>query len=251
MDSTDGQTGLQFDKATYTSAADPAAPPCENCRQSLGAEYWQWQTRMVCATCRSNLAALIEQSQSKKSFMRALLLGSGAAVGCGIAYAIFVALTDFQIALVTIGIAFLIAKIMRHCSAGVGGRKYQLLAVALTYVASAMGYAPAVLSGLKDDSPKEAAAASSAQAKAAATPATPAQPNTRAEPASAGQVALAFVFIFAITLAAPFLAATEAPIGLLIVFFGLWEAWKLSQGLPLTLEGPFRAAPRSPEPSST
>ena len=31
--------------------------------------------------------------------------------------------------------------------------------------------------------------------------------------------------------------------GLLIVGFGLWEAWKLTRGLPLSLEGPFRVAP--------
>jgi hypothetical protein len=53
-----------------------------------------------------------------------------------------------------------------------------------------------------------------------------------------------FVAIFlAITLAAPLLAATNAPMDLVIVGFGLWEAWKLSRGLPLTLDGPYRAAP--------
>jgi hypothetical protein len=55
--------------------------------------------------------------------------------------------------------------------------------------------------------------------------------------------------LLAITLAAPVLAATSAPIGLLIVGFGLWEAWKLSRGLPLTLDGPYRTAPATGPPA--
>jgi hypothetical protein len=77
--------------------------------------------------------------------------------------------------------------------------------VLLTYLASAMGYLPAILAGFKS--------------------------STEEAPA---------ITILAYMLAAPFLAATEAPIGLLIVGFGLWEAWKLTGGVPMVLGGPYR-----------
>ena len=41
---------------------------------------------------------------------------------------------------------------------------------------------------------------------------------------------------------------TEAPIGVLIVGFGLWEAWKLSRGIPIRIEGPYRVAPSTGPP---
>jgi hypothetical protein len=249
---------LSFDKATYTHDAS-AGPPCSNCKGPLGEQYWQWQTRSVCAKCRGQLSELLERSQSKSAFWRAVWLGSATALGCGVAYAIFVAVANFQFALVTIGIAFLIAKVMRRCSAGVGGRKYQILAVVLTYVASAMGYAPGVMSGLRGDSDE---AESASQPTAAG--AKPDRPKSAArareareahaptnEHVGAGQLLLGLALIFGITLAAPILAATEAPMGLLIVGFGLWEAWKLSRGLPLTLDGPYRAGAAGPESPAT
>jgi hypothetical protein len=58
------------------------------------------------------------------------------------------------------------------------------------------------------------------------------------------------VAIFALTMAAPFLVAVEAPLGLLIVGFALWEAWRMSRGLPLSLDGPYRVAPTTSSPAA-
>lgn len=245
METPQASAELSFDKATYMAEAG-AGPPCANCNGALGDQYWQWQSRAICESCRGRVASVLEASQSKKAFGRAALLGGATALGCGIAYAIFVAVTDYQLALVTIAIAFLIAKVMRRCSAGIGGRKFQILAVALTYLASAMGYAPAVWSGLREASathqeakgPKSAAVSAAVQEKN----------ESSAEQAGLGGAIVGVALIFAFTLAAPILAATDAPIGLLIVGFGLWEAWKLSRGVPLSLDGPYRVAPAATGP---
>ena len=188
-----GQAGedLDFERATY--AQSDAGPPCANCNRPLTDEYWEFSSRPICANCKGQIAAVLEASQSKAAFVRAIVQGGGVAVACGIGYGVFVALTGYQLALITIGIAFVVAKVIRKCSAGVGGRRYQVLAVVLTYLASTMGYAPAML-----------------------------------EDFGVG------------ILAAPFIAATQAPIGLLIVAFGLWEAWKLTGGVPMVLGGPYR-----------
>lgn len=263
METLDTADSLSFEKATYETSGDQGTP-CANCNGSLGEQYWQWQTRPVCATCRATISETLAASQSKKAFGRAVVLGGLTALGCGIAYAVFVAVTDYQLALLTIGIAFVVAKVLRHCSKGVGGRKYQVLALVLTYFASAMGYAPAIISGFRegaDEQTGEAAAAArdaSATADAASSSASPVAATTSASASApaAGTLLIGIAALIAFLMAAPILAATQAPMGLLIVGFGLWEAWKLTQGLSLTLEGPFRVAPQrvaadNPEPFAT
>jgi hypothetical protein len=198
------------------------------------------------------LSQLLVASQSKAAFGKAVLLGGATALGCGIAYAVFVAVTDYQLALLTIGIAFLVARVIRKASAGVGGRKYQLLAMGLTYAASTMGYAPGVFKaiGASESGETRSKSGSDVVKAGAAQPVVERKP-AREEPPSLGGLALALAGVFAITLAAPILAASEAPMGLLIVGFGLWEAWRLTRGIPLALDGPYRTAPMATGPPTT
>jgi hypothetical protein len=42
-----------------------------------------------------------------------------------------------------------------------------------------------------------------------------------------------------IALAAPFLQGAENLIGLLIIGFGLWQAWSLNKRADVAIEGPF------------
>jgi hypothetical protein len=127
-----------------------------------------------------------------------------------------------------------------------------VLAVALTYFASTMGYAPAVYNGLRNVAEKHAKADAQTETPPADAPAgggTPSASEEKKAPSAFGAV-IAIGFMLAIMLAAPLLEVTESPLGLLIVGFGLWEAWRLSRGLPLTLDGPYRVAPeaRAPPP---
>ncbi len=195
--------GLDFDRATYTSGDSRA--PCASCRRPLVDAYWQWQGHLVCASCRDGVAATLERARTGSSMARAALFGGVAALGCGVAYAVFVGLTHVPLALATIGIAYVVARVVRKVS-GLGGRRFQVLAVALTYAASTMGYLPSILGEVS-------------------------------------RVPLASLpLLLGITLAAPFLEITTAPLGALIVLFGLWEAWKLSRGVPARILGPFRVA---------
>jgi hypothetical protein len=229
---------LSFDRAAY--ASPDGGPPCANCKRPLGDEYWKWQSNAICTECKGRVESTLAKSKSGKAFGKAVLLGGGTALGCGIAYAVFVAATQMQIAFATIGIAFLVARVIRKASAGVGGRRFQVLAVALTYVASAMGYLPPIVKGIQ----RSAEQHQQAEAKSA-----PADGAPSAKPASSPLgVVVALAFLAGLTLAAPFLELTEAPIGLLIVLFGLWEAWKLSRGVPLVVEGPYRTAPAATGP---
>jgi hypothetical protein len=203
---------IEFDRAEYGPEA-PAAAPCSGCKRAMGGEYWTFRSSPVCGACRGAIEASIARATSNASLGRAVLRGAGVALACGVGYAIFVAVTRLQIALITIGIAFLVAKVVRKASGGIGGRRFQLLAVALTYLASAMGYLPGIL---------RAAFEGGVEVK---------QPFKLA------------AIVFGYALAAPFLELRQAPLGLLIVGFGLWEAWKLTREVPVAFEGPFRIAP--------
>jgi hypothetical protein len=113
-----------------------------------------------------------------------------------------------------------------------------------------MGYVPGIWQGMT----KSAASAETAPTSGASTTIAPdhghddASPShdapdaTRAAPPKVtlwDVVKLLGVFV-GIVIAAPFLAFEDAPMGLLIIAFGLWEAWRLSRGVPRAISGPFR-----------
>jgi hypothetical protein len=204
-------TELQFDHATYEQAKTGVM--CGMCGKPVGHEYWQWMGRVVCARCRDQVYALGAKANAPATFAKAAVLATGTALGCGVAYALFVAATKSRWALITIGIAYVIATVIRKSTHNISGRRYQVLAVILTYAASTMGYVPLFTGSL--------AALSASQA----------------------------VTLAGYMLAAPFLTATDSPLGLVIVGIGLWEAWRRAKGLPMAVTGPFRVAPSGQVPA--
>jgi hypothetical protein len=127
-------------------------------------------------------------------------------------------------------------------------------------MASAMGEGPSIYAALKGAGHPHAAASSVADVRPASAPpiaptARGSDPSPRAEPSAdrsekkpAGPLAIvvALAFVVTLTLAAPFLEITDAPINAIIILIGLWEAWRRSRGLPIVIEGPFRVAVAPP-----
>jgi len=56
-------------------------------------------------------------------------------------------------------------------------------------------------------------------------------------------MAIGFLAIFAIAAAASFLAGASNIIGLAIIAFGLWEAWKVNRRMDVEITGPFSVTP--------
>jgi hypothetical protein len=227
---------LSFEKAAYEGSS---ATPCSSCKAPLGQEYWKLGHYVLCEKCQGSVAATFAKAKTGSAFARAVLLGGLTALGCGIAYAVFAGVTHMRFSLVTIGIAYVVAGVVRRASGGFSGRRFQILAVLLTYLASTMGYIPDIFAGLTDSSAEHASPAGGHDSSP--TPGTTAEPESHASP-STGGVVMAIFLLLGIMLAAPFLAFSSSPIGLLIVFFGLWEAWRRSGAMPLSLQGPFRVA---------
>ncbi len=114
-----------------------------------------------------------------------------------------------QIGLVAIAVGYMIGKAVRKGSGGRGGRGYQVLAVVLTYCCIAANYMPDVLEALMDSAHNSTAPAE------------------------------LIVFAFGYSLALPFLSGAQNFIGLLIIGFALWQAWKLTARRRLPITGPY------------
>jgi hypothetical protein len=204
---TEQSPSISFDRAAYVDAG--ARQACGTCRGALGGEYWKFGKHVLCGSCRTQASNLVADVQKPATFARAALLGAGAALGCGVAYALFVRLMNGgQWALGTIAVGYVVARVLRKTSRGLGGVQYQVLAVALTYLASAMAFVPSIVFDLED---------------------VLVQPRY-------------LLAALAQLPTAPIIASMHDPLAALIIGLGLWEAWRLSRGAAVAVEGPFQVA---------
>jgi hypothetical protein len=212
---------LSFERAEFEGQAPPALA-CAFCHKPLTGQYWQISKRPACEQCRGSIARELDASQSSASFLRAFGYGGLAALAGCIGWIAIEKLFHVQIGFVAIGVGYLVGKAVRKGSGGLGGRRYQVLALALTYAAIALASLPDLLEGLRQQSNASASAASS--------------------PPSLGGFLWAWTLLLGIALASPFLQGTDNIIGLFIIGIGLYEAWKFTRPVSLQVLGPFSAA---------
>ena len=238
--------------AKKKSEATESATPCTNCKRALSSSYYQIGQAFVCASCKELIVRAIESGKANQRFLPALAYGVGAAiVGSLVWYAIRKA-TGYEIGLVSVAIGVFVGLAVRRGSRGYGGPRYQALAIGLTYLSITMTNVPLLLDEIRGRSPaQEHPAQASAPAgdtmigpmhadpqktPAAAPPASDASPS---EPPTLSGFLFAWVVLLGIALAAPFLAGFENIIGIVIIGFGLYEAWKINRYIPPAIQGPF------------
>ncbi|HYI09937.1 MAG TPA: hypothetical protein VEK57_12835 [Thermoanaerobaculia bacterium] len=200
---------LQFDRAEY---AEPVAQgvSCAACSRSIVQSYYEHAGNIICAECRDKR----EQGQEGvgvSRFVRAFGAGLGAAIlGAALWYGVRVA-TGYEVGLISIAIGIGVGKAVAWGSHGKGGWLYQLIALFLTYTAIATNYVPDVVQGMVGEGGEA--------------------------------TALVYIVAFVFSYAAPFLMGFENIIGLLIIAFGLWEAWKINKRSDDAITGPFSVTP--------
>jgi hypothetical protein len=235
---------LQFDRAEFTTT--PASSvTCASCNQSIIQSYYEAGGKTICSSCREAMASASE-SGGMVRFLRAFAVGLGAAIVGSIVWWGVRKLTGYEIGLISIGIGIGVGRAVRWGGRNRGGWKYQLLAVLLTYASVAGNYMPDVITEMvkEIDATKAAASVKNTPASpATAGKTTPAKANTAEEPVGFGAFLLGVGGIFLIAAAAPFLAGAGNIIGLLIIGFGLWEAWKTNRRVDLVINGPYSVAP--------
>jgi hypothetical protein len=238
---------LQFDRAEPAAGPAPAFS-CAFCATPLSSYYFEINGKPACEGCRYRVEEQLGARPGTRGFLKAAGAGAAAAAaGCGLYYAVR-ELTGYEIGLVAIVVGFMVGGAVRWGTQRRGGRAYQLLAVFLTYMAIACTYLPMILHLIRDQQAKRTKAPITQPAESDAAPASSpaaAAAGPGAEKISPGLVVLAVAFLFAMAAAAPILAGFHSPILLLILGFGLWEAWKMNRRIAVSITGPLQIGPSS------
>jgi hypothetical protein len=199
---------ISFDRAQFHEAV-PASVVCSSCNQVVTQSYYAFGDKIFCSMCRETRDRAMDGWGGGR-FLRATLAGLGVGVvGAGVWYAIR-ALTDYELGLISIAIGYGVGKAVNWGSNGKGGWLYQLLAVFLTYTSIVTNYVPDIV---------EAVAEGGA-------------PNV-----------ILYIVAFVVSYAAPVLMGFENIIGMLIIAFGLFEAWKLNKRVDVAITGPYTITP--------
>lgn len=213
-------------------------------------QYFALNERPICAKCRPQFAKMIERGVGAAAMRRAVTQGLlTTLLGAAVLAAGVIVFPFFRLPIV-VGIGWFMGKRIMASVDGYGGRRYQYLAVGLTYLAILFGSLVPAIKQANDDA-KRRAAIEAAQIRTLATQTQQINEElealgiepVRAEPhaeVSPGKSLFAFLIL-------PMLAMFEfglyvAAVGLLALGFALYKAWDLTdgQGLDLVLKGPFR-----------
>jgi hypothetical protein len=231
-------SGLQLEHAEFGDGQPEDAAVCGYCNQKLSRTYWQVGDKPACFTCK-NAAIGPATGSGLGRFVRAFLYGSIAGgLGAGLWYGVRAA-TGLEIGLIAIVVGVLVGGAVRAGSRGRGGWLYQALAVFLTYSAIVSTYVPTIVGELKEAADKQEQTSTATPISAPAS-----EPPGGEKPVSLGRGLLALVIVSVVVMgiayAAPFLMGIQNVIGLLIISFALWEAWKINKKVDVAVSGPYR-----------
>ena len=252
---------LQFDKVEIErpDVPDTQAPPtvaCSSCNRTIRNHYFAVGGSSICDLCKRSLVNASIEAQGWPALIKALLFGLGASVAGAIVYYAVIAITDYEIGLVAILIGYMVGFAVRKATQGFGGRRYQVMAVALTYFAVGLAYVPLVLSqASQETAPTSTVSAAPATPEAPETTEAAATPEPSAvsltEDASeppqligAGGALKALVFLFLFSFALPAIAVVSSfPSGILsaiIIGVGLRQAWQMTAAAAIDVTGPYK-----------
>jgi hypothetical protein len=232
----------QFATAEYSNKADGAA--CKSCGRAISGAHYRVNGVLACADCAERIKDQVPKD-SHAAFARGVSFGvAGAILGFGI-YVAFALATGWMVGYISLAIGYIVGKAIMMGSGGRGGRRYQVAAVLLTYMAVSLAAVPIAISlhmkhkSAQQDAPTSATAASPAAASASASASAPKMGFAKA----VGMLTL-------VGLASPFLELADPMhglIGLIILLVGIRIAWKITAGTQVNIVGPINdAIPATP-----
>jgi len=231
---------LDFERAEQPSNA---APTCAQCATLITDRYFTLGSHLLCEACHLTFQQAKAPGNAASRFLGAAGLGAlAAAVGCAL-WMIVTQLTGYEIGLIAIAVGYIVGLAVQFGARRVGGLVYQLLAVFLTYSAIVMTYVPAIAGQLNASedfqhgleagaSETESADPAEGRAEGEEPAARMSNPDDRAMAAWISAIPLAYML--------PFLMGFENAIGILIIGFALWQAYRMNARSKLELQGPFR-----------
>ncbi len=114
---------------------------CSLCGNPISGEFYRVNGQLACANCAAAVRAG-KYIDSHAAFSQGLLFGIGAALLGLILYATFTIVTHLYLGYVSLAVGWMVGKAMIKGSNGVGGRRYQIAAVLLTYAAISLAAIP-------------------------------------------------------------------------------------------------------------
>lgn len=236
-DPNSSQATPQFTTAEYSGSS--GGDRCVSCNQPLTARYYRVNTRMACEGCVQELERR-QPADSHAGYVRGMLFGIGAAIVGMAGYAGFTILTGLYIGYVSLAVGWLVGKAIMLGSKGIGGRRYQIAAVILTYAAVSLAAVPIAISyHLKAKSRSESVQQQQQQSSADAENSQP----DRTQPKPKPGFGTAILQLLVLGLASPFLEMQDplhGIIGLIILMVGIRIAWQITAGSRrASIEGPY------------
>jgi hypothetical protein len=114
---------------------------CSICSSLIAGKPLMVKSKLACSRCASEANAG-QSADSSSNFTQGLVFGIIAAVlGMGI-YAGFTIITHFYLGYVALAVGWIVGKAIMVGSKGVGGQRYQIAAVLLTYAAISLAAIP-------------------------------------------------------------------------------------------------------------
>ena len=235
---------LEFERAENTAHS---APVCAQCATPITDRYFTLGSHMLCESCHLAFRSAKAPGNAASRFFGAAALGMiAAAIGCAL-WMVVTELTGYEIGLIAIAVGYLVGMAVHVGARRLGGVAYQLLAVFLTYTAIVMTYVPSIANQLNasEEFQQEMETTRSgdwAEGEAAdSASSTEARENSGA-PVTERDVDELAGWITAIPLAymLPFLMGFENVIGILIIGFALWQAFRMNARSKIELQDPFR-----------
>ena len=129
----------QFGTAEYLGST--GGDHCQFCHQPITTSYFRVNAVMTCPSCAERVRMDLGLDTAG-AFARSLLFGLGAAALGLILYATFMIVTGISLGYATLAVGWMVGKAMVKGSSGITGRRYQIAAAILTYVASTLARIP-------------------------------------------------------------------------------------------------------------
>ena len=264
-DASDAALGsLDFERA---DKASHSASACAQCATPITDRYFTLGSHVLCESCHIAFQNAKAPGNAASRFFGAAALGTAAAaIGCAL-WMLVTELTGYEIGLIAIAVGYLVGMAVHVGARRMGGVAYQLLAVFLTYSAIVMTYVPMIAdqfmaaegaqqeaqTDLSDDSQTAPSGDSQTTLSeewaegdtANSAPSAGASENVEAPVTRPGVDELAaWVAAIPIAYMLPFLMGFENAIGILIIGFALWQAFRMNARPKIDLQGPFRLEAR-------
>jgi hypothetical protein len=241
----------QFGTAEYIGKS--GNDHCRFCQQPIGGSYYRINHAMACPCCAQRLHD--EKARDTHGvFIRALFFGVGAAILGMILYATFAIVTGIVIGYASLAVGWMVGTAMMKGSAGVGGKRYQIAAVLLTYAAVSTAAIPIWIHYANERAQKQHTQHQQLQDEQRRLEAENGQQSSLPPPKPAHPhmgVGEWLVRVTLLGLASPFIELWSGGpsfswiIGVVILLVGMRIAARLTVGKPIEIYGPFNDSPHA------